>query len=56
MTKFAEVDTRLRDAERVAAIRAEEAAKVERQFAPVKNRARRNAEYMNKLTGHLAPW
>ena len=54
--KFSEVEARVRDAERVRAIRAEAERKIEVQFAPAKKRAADNAARMNSLRGYLAPW
>jgi hypothetical protein len=44
MTKFADTHTRLSDDVRVREIRDFEAAKVERQFAPIAKRARANRD------------
>lgn len=54
MTRFAETVTAVQDANRVRAIREDEAQRVERQFAPIKAKAARNAKYMTSRTGWLA--
>lgn len=44
MSKFSEAITREQDSVRVRTIREYEAGKIERQFAPVKSKARSNAD------------
>lgn len=54
--RYAEAEARLRDAARVAEIRAEAATRVDRAFEPIRKRAAANADAMSKLRGHLAAW
>jgi len=53
---FAEVEARVRDAERVREIAADERRRFEMQFEPAKKAAAENIKRMNNLRGHLAPW
>ena len=54
--RYAEAEAKVRDAARVAEIRAKAANKVQREFAPIKNRAAENAAAMNNLRGFHAAW
>jgi hypothetical protein len=54
--RYAEAEAIIRDAARVAEIRAEAAGKVDRDFAPIRKRAAANAAAMSKLRGRLAAW
>lgn len=54
--RYAEAEARVRDAARVAEIREEAATRVERAFAPIRERATKNADAMNKLRGFRAAW
>jgi hypothetical protein len=54
--RYAEAEAKVRDAARVAEIRADAASKVQRDFAPIRERAAANAAEMNSLRGLRAAW
>jgi hypothetical protein len=54
--RYADAEALVRDNERVAAIRDEARTRVERKFAPIRERAERNAKKMSEARGYLAPW
>jgi hypothetical protein len=54
VTKFADATIKVTDAQRVRKIREFDAGRIDRQFAPIKARAARNAKAVTGLKGWLA--
>jgi hypothetical protein len=44
MSRFSEAEMSIRDGARVRAIRAQEAGRIDREFAPIKRKAKANAD------------